>query len=87
MINLDNNRIHRKDVKVINKKIETDSTEFMPDYHGIMHILDNLFEIDEEDKLQRHLGHKLLRHRALKSDPDDDDVNENDNASKWNMAV
>ena len=29
----------------------------------------------------------MLRHRALKSDVDDDDLIENDNVSKFNMAV
>ena len=82
MMNLGNNRIHRKEVNVINNKIKNDSPEFMPDYHGIMHVLENLFEIYEEDKLQRCIGHKLLRHRALKSDPDNDDVIENDNMFK-----
>ena len=65
MINLGNCVIHKKEVNVIINKITYDSPEFTPDYHRVMCVLDNLFQIDEEDKLQSYIGHTLLRHMAL----------------------
>ena len=49
--------------------------------------LDDFFQIDEEDKLQSCICHKLLRHSALKYDLDDDDPIEHDNVCKWNIVV
>ena len=62
MVDLSNFRIYKK-VKKINNKITYDLAEFILNCHFIEYLLENVFEINNRDKLQKHIEYKLLNYR------------------------
>lgn len=87
MIDLGNYAIDKKEVNEINNKITCNSAEFVLKYHFIKHLLDDAFQIHDGDKLQHYAGYKLLNHRAIKSNKNNNDYDLVLFKAKWNKAA